>query len=115
MGPWEMDFAAWNAPAPYLISLTLRAARLDTDGNGTSMLLQNHPRLRHLTLQNCGFRWDSSFISSTLTTLHIIHPNVRIAAEDFQLLIASNDVTLALRNHGYRIHEVVARNTVRLA
>ncbi|TFK69281.1 hypothetical protein BDN72DRAFT_959655 [Pluteus cervinus] len=37
--------------------------------------------LRHLTLDDCGFSWDSLPISSTLTTLHIIYPNTRIAAE----------------------------------
>ncbi|TFK61339.1 hypothetical protein BDN72DRAFT_465646 [Pluteus cervinus] len=87
----QIDFRAWAQPAPHLVSLTLKTAILDADGVPTPMLsaVHGHPRLRHLALHNCGFRWDSSFLSSTLTTLHIIHPNARIAAEDLAEMLRS--------------------------
>ncbi|TFK63107.1 hypothetical protein BDN72DRAFT_847994 [Pluteus cervinus] len=81
MHPEDID-RIWEEPAPNLVSLLVRHINLDRreHGNQTPVSSTIHPRLQHLTIDSCEFQWDSPFISSTLTTLHITSPKLCLAA-----------------------------------
>ncbi|TFK58522.1 hypothetical protein BDN72DRAFT_906661 [Pluteus cervinus] len=71
----------WEQPAPHLVSLTLKHINIDgqDEQDKTPLFSAVHPRLQHLTIYNCEFRWNSPIVTAlTLTTLHITDPDIRV-------------------------------------